>query len=185
MFGKKHTEEAKKIMRVKRGTEKRYEATEIHRKITSYVHTNKKVSDETRLLLSKSKKGKKGKSYPHSPETKKKISEANKGKIITDETKKKLSEAGKGKIISIEARIKISLSKKGKKRKPFSDEWKMNLSNSKRGKTMSPEAKLKLIKTKTGMKYKERVCPHCNIKGGGGNMLRYHFDNCKQKKNKS
>jgi group I intron endonuclease len=25
-------------------------------------------------------------------------------------------------------------------------------------------------------------CPHCNKKGGGGNMKRYHFDNCKAKK---
>jgi hypothetical protein len=24
-------------------------------------------------------------------------------------------------------------------------------------------------------------CPHCNLKGGGGNMKRYHFDNCKTK----
>jgi group I intron endonuclease len=25
------------------------------------------------------------------------------------------------------------------------------------------------------------TCPHCQIKGGGGNMRRYHFDNCKGK----
>lgn len=24
-------------------------------------------------------------------------------------------------------------------------------------------------------------CPHCSLSGGGGNMRRYHFDNCKQK----
>lgn len=23
------------------------------------------------------------------------------------------------------------------------------------------------------------VCPHCGLEGGGGNMRRYHFDNCK------
>jgi|DEB3_MinimDraft_2_1074329.scaffolds.fasta_scaffold01889_2 group I intron endonuclease len=26
------------------------------------------------------------------------------------------------------------------------------------------------------------VCPYCYISGGGGNMRRYHFDNCKLKK---
>ncbi len=26
------------------------------------------------------------------------------------------------------------------------------------------------------------VCPHCSVEGGGGNMRRYHFDNCKVKK---
>jgi group I intron endonuclease len=25
-------------------------------------------------------------------------------------------------------------------------------------------------------------CPHCGLKGGGGNMRRYHFDKCKDKK---
>jgi predicted GIY-YIG superfamily endonuclease len=25
-------------------------------------------------------------------------------------------------------------------------------------------------------------CPYCGLKGGGGNMRRYHFDNCKAKK---
>jgi bisphosphoglycerate-dependent phosphoglycerate mutase len=25
------------------------------------------------------------------------------------------------------------------------------------------------------------TCPHCNLTGGGGNMKRYHFDNCKEK----
>lgn len=24
-------------------------------------------------------------------------------------------------------------------------------------------------------------CPHCSLKGGGGNMRRYHFDNCKSR----
>ena len=27
-----------------------------------------------------------------------------------------------------------------------------------------------------------KECPHCKIKGGGSNMKRYHFDNCKLKK---
>jgi hypothetical protein len=26
------------------------------------------------------------------------------------------------------------------------------------------------------------TCPHCEKQGGGGNMRRYHFDNCKAKK---
>ena len=25
------------------------------------------------------------------------------------------------------------------------------------------------------------TCPHCNLTGKGGNMIRYHFDNCKEK----
>jgi hypothetical protein len=26
-----------------------------------------------------------------------------------------------------------------------------------------------------------RICPHCSYTGKGGNMTRYHFDNCKKK----
>jgi len=35
----------------------------------------------------------------------------------------------------------------------------------------------------TGRNWKclERTCPHCAKIGRGGNMLRYHFENCKQK----
>ena len=29
--------------------------------------------------------------------------------------------------------------------------------------------------------YKKATCPHCNKEGAGGNMTRYHFDNCKLK----
>lgn len=32
-----------------------------------------------------------------------------------------------------------------------------------------------------GYARKEKVCPHCSLVGKGGNMMRYHFDNCKKK----
>lgn len=38
-----------------------------------------------------------------------------------------------------------------------------------------------LRKSKTGEErgsYKQFTCPHCNFTGGGGNMKRYHFNNC-------
>jgi hypothetical protein len=28
---------------------------------------------------------------------------------------------------------------------------------------------------------KQKICPHCKLIGAGGNMSRYHFDNCKVK----
>jgi group I intron endonuclease len=43
-----------------------------------------------------------------------------------------------------------------------------------------PEYRKKLS---TACKGKREIvtCPHCQIEGGGGNMRRYHFDNCKAK----
>lgn len=32
-----------------------------------------------------------------------------------------------------------------------------------------------------GYKHKNRVCPYCGKEGSGGNMTRYHFNNCKLK----
>ncbi len=39
----------------------------------------------------------------------------------------------------------------------------------------------KLVPANKGIKMKERVCPHCGKRGRGGNMTRYHFDNCSLK----
>ena len=161
MCGKTHTEKTKKILSEKRGNNKRFE-----------------ITDEFRYKISKIHKGK-----ITSEETKQKISQKNKGKTHSEETKQKISKIHKGKLISDEVKQKISETKKGKKRPPFSEEWLKKLSDSKKGRIMSEEAKQKLIQSKTGMKYKESVCPHCGKKGGGGNMVRYHFENCKLKNN--
>lgn len=67
-----------------------------------------------------------------SEETKKKISEVNKGKIISNEVKKKMSEANKGKKYSDATKHKMSLAKKGK---PLSNEHKNKISNANLGNT--------------------------------------------------
>lgn len=75
----------------------------------------KHTSEETKKKNSEAHKGKptwnKGKHL--SAETRKKLSEANKGKSLSEETRKKLSEANKGKHLSEETRKKMSESKKG------------------------------------------------------------------------
>ena len=88
----------------------------------------------------------------------------------------------KGRFFSDETKEKISESKKGKKRSEFSEGWKKKISEANKGKKMSEESKKKFIESRTGMKYKEHTCPHCGKVGRGGNMKRYHFDNCKNLK---
>ena len=90
----------------------------------------------------------------HSEETKRKISEANKGntnclgKTHSDETKRKLSESHKGKTLSEEHRRKMSESRKGENHylygKTHSNETKRKLSESHKGKTISKETKRKM-----------------------------------------
>ena len=69
----------------------------------------------------------------HTKETRKKMSLAQKGKIISEEQRKKQSIANKGQIFSEEHRKKLSIAKIGKKRKPFSEEHRKNLSLAKMG----------------------------------------------------
>ena len=79
------------------------------------------ISEETRRKLSEAKKGK-----TRSEETRKKIGEANKNP--SEESRRKMSEAKKGKTLSEETKIKMSEANKNR-----SEEHKRNLSESRKG----------------------------------------------------
>ena len=76
----------------------------------------KKVSAETRKKMSESNKGENNPFFGkhHSEETRLKLSEAFKGRTFSAEARKKMSEARKGKHPSAETRKKLSESRKGK-----------------------------------------------------------------------
>ena len=101
---------------------------------------------------------------------------------------------------------KISRAKKGKKNpknsiiakkrkgelnafygKTHSDKFKQKMRELKTGVPLSEQHKVNLsiaIKNRDRYDYKDKQkeCPHCGVIGGGGNMKRYHFDNCKSLK---
>lgn len=85
------------------------------------------VSEETRKKLSEAQKGEKNNMYGknHTEETKKKISETLKGRKFSEETKKKMSEKKKGIKRSEETKKKLSEANKGKH---LSEETKKKLS---------------------------------------------------------
>ena len=91
----------------------------------------------------------------------------NKEKLL--ERNNKIREKAIGRIMSEETKHKIALGNKGKTHKghKWSDEERKRFSDIRKGKTKN----IKKVK-----------CPHCNLIGGGGNMTRYHFDNCKERK---
>lgn len=121
----------------------------------------RKHSEESKRLISESNKGR-----VVTQDTRDKISEAVTGYEHSDEAKAKMSKAHTGKALSVEHSRKISEALKGKKKPPRSDEHKRNLGDAMRGKKQS-----------------KVTCPHCGKTGGSSNMKRWHFANCKLKSN--
>lgn len=123
------------------------------------------------------------------------------GVIVSEETRKKQSETikkvhpnrgkpspNRGKKASLETKEKQRLAKLGKKRAPFKPETREKIGLAKRGanhpsygKPLSEEHKKKLRDAFAGKKKPLVVCPHCGKEGGGGSMVRHHFDNCKKR----
>lgn len=127
----------------------------------------------------------------HSEETKEKIRQGNIGKTHSEETKEKMSQNRSGEK-HWNYGLNHSEETKEKMRKPKSEEGKQNMKdgiklaggragtkNSFYGKTHSEETKAKIKETKLNQPIK--ICPHCGNEGRGGNMTRYHFNNCKNR----
>jgi hypothetical protein len=111
----------------------------------------KNISEETRRKLSEVQKGK-----ILSEETRRKLSEVHKGKTPSEETRRKMSEAHKGntyclgKNHSEETKKKMSEALKGK---TFSEERKKVMSEVQKGKILSEETKKKMSEAKKGKKW--------------------------------
>lgn len=117
----------------------------VTRKEHSAIH---KISKDTRKKLSNANKG-----HIVSPETRKKISIANTGKRHSEETKRKISENSTkpnlGKHLSEETKKKISESEKGK----VIEDWhRKRISEANSGKVLSQETKNKMSESKKGCK---------------------------------
>ena len=123
--------------------------------------------------------------WNHTEETKRKISESCKGrtgywksKHLSDETKQKLSEANKGKILSDETKQKISKnSAKYWEGKTLSDEHKQKISETKKGTTLTDEHKIKMSKAhNTSGYYRVSQCKNKKLKQGFSWRYSYYED---------
>jgi len=116
-----------------------------------------KHSEETKKKISELNKGEKNSFYGkhHTEETKRKISESNKGnasflgKHHTEETKKRLSDLNKGKKLTDEAKEKIKIASTGRK---HTEEWKKMISKLHKGKNVSLETREKMKNNNIGKK---------------------------------
>ena len=89
----------------------------------------------------------------HSEETRRKMSEARKGKTPSVETRRKLSEAHKGRIFSEEHRQKLSETAKSRKGIIPSAETRQKMSKAQKGRKHSQETRRKMSKAQKGDKH--------------------------------
>ena len=128
-------------------------------------HLGVTLNDKWKKKLSESKKGKKKpegfglavslrlkgkKTRPLLEETKSKISEANKGKYVSQVTRNKLSKALKNRLFSRETREKLKIA--WKTREKISEETRQRMILSKTGRVHSKETKLKMSLAQRGIK---------------------------------
>lgn len=105
----------------------------------------------------------------HTPQAIQRMSEAHKGKTISQEHREKLAAAFKGRQFSQETRRKISESKRGKKRPPPTEQARANLSAGAKGKVLSKETREKLSK-----KHKGKVMsPESRLKMSASQRIRF------------
>ena len=101
----------------------------------------------------------------HSEETKKKISTALTGRIISDETRKRLSDNNW-------SRTNPTAQRRSAKKAASSRKTWGNVSN---------ETKEKISASLMGVFQEKVKCPNCGNIGGKNAMKRWHFENCKKK----
>jgi hypothetical protein len=138
--------------------------------------------------------GKVGKLNPrfgvkHTEEVKKIIGEKSKLKDYSEEYRKKLSDTSKERWSNPEYKERLSNKHKGRSK---SEEHKKNISIANKGKHTGRNEKLAgenhyskkigFVSKKKGRKEEIVRCPHCVKSGGKTLMKRWHFDNCKNRK---
>lgn len=133
----------------------------------------------------------------HTDEAKSKISHArtgigngkfgkpawNRGISPSQEIRDKISLSNKGKILGIKrTQVQKDAVSQAQSGKPKSTEHKQKIAQSLKGRKREPEVIEKTAAKLRGKKQPNVICPHCNKVGAYVAMQRWHFSNCKQKK---
>lgn len=168
-----------------------------HQRYKIYGRTFENMRKNYSIVFSEQMKGVNNPMYgvSHSDETKKKISEAHKGnygeknpmygKNHSIESRKKISDSRIGKIpwnkgITHSDETKNKLAIAGKNRSPISEETRIKMIASHQNRApISEETRIKMAESAKKRVFKTIVCKYCGASGKGGNMTRWHGDNCK------
>jgi endogenous inhibitor of DNA gyrase (YacG/DUF329 family) len=95
--------------------------------------------------------------WHHTEETKKKISERHKGKVVSEETRQKFSILNKGRKQSPETIAKRVEKLKGQKRPPRSEEWRRKISEAGKKRFEDPEYRRRMSELNKGKKQPPEV----------------------------
>jgi len=125
------------------------------------------------------------------------------GKTHTVEARRRISEANKGRIQPPDEKEKQIAAITGRKRKPFSEEWRAKMAEKKKGEnnprygaTVSEETKEKMrakalgrkqseetvrkkVEAVRGSKREKKLCPHCGEMIAVNTYSRWHGDKCR------
>lgn len=110
-----------------------------------------------------------------------------KGRSNSPRHRRAISESLKGRTKSLEHRQNLSKSKLGSKGtagfkgRTHTEESKQKISESSKLLVRTEEHKRRIGDAHRGKPKPTVECPHCGKIGAKGNMLRYHFENCKLK----
>lgn len=104
----------------------------------------RRVTDETKRKMSEAKKGKPSphRGMKHNEASRRNMSLAHKGKSCSEATRQKMSMAHKGKVLSEDTRIKM--------RKPKTEEHKRKISEAKQGHEVSADTRAKISEANKG-----------------------------------
>jgi len=105
------------------------------------------------------------------------------GKKHTKESRKKMSLKRLGKKDSQETKFKKSIAAKGSNN-PMYEKSVFDIWVEKYGQKEAEERNKKMLDNRK-REYNNRkikICPHCGVSGKGSGIIRYHFNNCKLKK---
>jgi len=150
--------------------------TEESRKKISEFHKDKPKSEEHKKNLSESQKGKAKRSTAYQTSeyralmSKLKSGSGNGrfGKEVSEETRRRISEAKKGKQVAHNKGV------------PMSEEQKLKLREAMLGRKVDPEVLARRIKSQTGQKREKLYCPHCDRHIARGWYHR-HGANCEKR----
>lgn len=142
--------------------------------ILEFMWSDKRLYNHHKLSYGGFEPGNKLGCFSRSEETKKKMSDAFKGRKFSDEHKEKIKQSKTGLKPSEETKLKMIKAKQGKKRP---ESWHKAMAEYRANNPNPMEGKVSQMR---GKEFPKFTCENCGKQASKGNYNRWHGINCKQ-----